>query len=233
MQQLDIQTIYRLLFSKIRMLMIFTVIGAVSLGCIAQFLMPERYSTGVSVYVSNLADVADSKQPISYSNLNSAEWLVKTYKEILQNQVTLNKVVPRLSRQISPQTLAGMIRVEGIEDTAIMRITVTADDPVFAAEICNAIAEVAPQVLTDVVGAGSVTAVGKARRGGRTQPNVPRMTVLGALAGLVLAAGIVIVQYLLDNTVKTEAALKERLNVPVLGVIPAFDHAAKGGKKHG
>lgn len=126
-----------------------------------------------------------------------------------------------------------MIHVEGIDETAIMRIRVTADDPVFAAEICNAVADVAPEVLTDVVGAGSVTVIGKARKGSRTQPNVPRMTVLGALLGAALAAGIVLLQYVLDNTVKTETALKERLNVPVLGVIPAFDEAKKGGRKHG
>ena len=231
MQQLDFQKIYRLLLSKIRLLILFTIVGGVLLGCVAKFWMPEKYATGISVYVSNLADAAESKQPISYSNLNSAEWLVKTYTEILQNQVTFNKVLPRLSRQVSAQELSRMVRVEGIEDTAIMRITVTADDPVFAAEICNAIAQAAPQVLTDVVGAGSVTAVGTARKGARTQPNVPLMAFLGAFAGFFVAACVVIIRYLLDNTVQTEDALKERLHVPVLGVIPTFDDTKKGGKK--
>ena len=128
MQRLDIRSIFRLLLSRIRMLLIFAVIFAVLFGAVTYLFVPDTYASGVSVYVSSLASAAD-KQVASYSSLNSAEWLVLTYAEILQNRVTLQKVLPKLNRHLTEAELAEMVKVQGIEDTAIMRITVTADDP--------------------------------------------------------------------------------------------------------
>ncbi len=231
MQRLDIRSIFRLLLSRFRMLLVFAVIFAVILGAVTYFFIPDTYASGVSVYVSSIASAAD-KQVASYSSLNSAEWLVLTYAEILQNRVTLQKVLPKLSRHLTVAELADMVQVVGIEDTAIMRITVTADDPDFSREICDAMAQVSPDVLQSVVGVGSVKVIGKALKGSKTSPRVPRMAVLGALLGIVIAAVIVILRYLNDNTIKTESALKERLGVPVLGTVPSFNQALKGEKTH-
>lgn len=231
MQRLDIRSIFRLLLSRFRMLLIFAVIFAVLFGAVTYLFVPDTYASGVSVYVSSLASAAD-KQAASYSSLNSAEWLVLTYAEILQNRVTLQKVLPKLSRHLTEAELAGMVKVQGIEDTAIMRITVTADDPEFAREICDAMAQVSPEVLQSVVGVGSVKVIGKALKGMKTSPRAPRMAVLGALCGMAVAALIVILRYLNDSTIKTESSLKERLGVPVLGTIPSFNQTLKGEKTH-
>ncbi len=239
MQQLDIRTIYRLLLSRWRMLLCFALIGAIMFGCIAMFFMEEKYSSGVSMYVSSLTEAAAAQgNDTTYSSLVSAEWLVLTYVDILQDRSTMEQVVPKLSRNVSIQQLTEMISVRNISETAMMRITASANDPTFAAEVCNAMAKVAPDVLRSVVGAGSVKVIGEALPGSKTSPNVPKMAIIGLLVGLIAAVAIVIIRRLLDNTVKTAAELKERLQVPVLGVVPAFDHKpsksrSKGGKQNG
>ena len=105
MQRLDIRSVFRLLLSRMRMLLIFAVIFAVLFGAVTYLFVPDTYASGVSVYVSSLASAAD-KQVASYSSLNSAEWLVLTYAEILQNRVTLQKVLPKLSRHLTEAELA-------------------------------------------------------------------------------------------------------------------------------
>ena len=230
MQKVDLQTIIKLLLAKLRWLVLCAVIGAIAFGCFAKFCMPEKYTSGVSMYVSNIADAAQQESAATYSNLTSSEWLVLTYTDVLKYSASLEKVLPLLSRNITVQQLSKMVSVAGIEDTAMMRIRVTADDPVFAAEVCNALASVAPEVLKNVE-SGSVRVIGKARNGSKTSPNIPKMAVIGLLAGLVLSAVFIVLRYLLDNTVKTETDLKARLQVPVLGTIPGFEQETKGGAK--
>lgn len=230
MQKVDLQTILNLLLAKLRWLVLFAAIGAIALGCFAKFCMQEKYTSGVSMYVSNIADAAQQEAAATYSNLTSSEWLVLTYTDVLKYSASLEKVLPLLSRNITVQQLSKMVTVAGIEDTAMMRIQVTADDPVFAAEVCNALAGIAPDILQNVE-SGSVRVIGEARRGVKTSPNLPRMALIGLLAGLVLSGLFVVLRYLLDNTVKTEADVKARLQVPVLGTIPEFEQALKGGSK--
>lgn len=234
MRQLDIRSICKLLLAKWRILLICALIGAILLGGFAFFFMEERYTTGVSMYVSGLVDAAKTQSADSVT----AEWLVPTYVDVLENPSTLEQVLPKLSRKTTVEQLAEMISLTGIADTAILRITATANDAAFAAEVCNAMAEAAPYVLESVAGAGAVKVVGEALPGTKASPNVPLMAVIGLLCGLIAAVVIVVVRHLTDNTVKTAAGLIERLQVPVLGVLPSFEqisrsHAQKGGNKHG
>ena len=126
-----------------------------------------------------------------------------------------------------------MLTFSSIENTALLRISVTADDPTFAAEVAHVVSETAPQMLQKVVGAGSVKTVGSARQGAKTAPNEAKMTLIGALLGFAITAAIILIRYINDNTVKTEADIKQRLDVPVLGVIPRFARETAGGKKNG
>ena len=231
MQKIDLQMILRLLLSKLRFIVLLMAVGAVSLGCFAKFCMPAKYTSGISMYVSNIADAAQQESAATYSNLTSSEWLVLTYTEVLKYSASLEKVLPLLSRSMTVQQLSRMVSIYGIEDTAMMRIQVTADDPVFAAEVCNALASVAPSVLKNVE-SGSVRVIGEAREGTKTSPNVPRMALIGAVVGFVLAALFIVLRYLLDNTIKTESDLKARLQVPVLGTIPEFEQGAKEVNKN-
>ncbi len=231
MQKVDLQTMLKLLLAKMRWLVLCAVVGAIAFGCFAKFCMPEKYTSGVSMYVSNIADAAQQEAAATYSNLTSSEWLVLTYTDVLKYSASLEKVLPLLSRNVTVQQLSKMVSVTGIEGTAMMRIQVTADDPVFAAEVCNALAGVAPEILQNVE-SGSVRVIGKARNGAKTSPNIPRMAGMGLLAGLGLSALFVVLRYLLDNTVKTEADLKARLQVPVLGAIPEFEQEVRGGAKN-
>lgn len=237
MQQIDVKALSRLLFSKWKMLLICALAGAILFGCFAKFFMEEKYTSGVSMYVSNLKEAAAARDnDASYSNLIAAEWLVLTYVDVLKDRSTIEKVIPKLSRSVTVSQVANMISMYAIADTAMIRITATADDAAFAAEVCNAMAQVAPEVLNEVVSVGSTKVIGQARPGAKTSPNIPRMATYGAIVGALLMAAYVIIRFLTDNTVKTTAALKENLKVPVLGVVPHFENQPKprekGDEKH-
>lgn len=231
MQQRDIRAVYRLFKRNLLPLLISTLVGAILLGACAGLVMKKQYTSQVLMYVSNLANTAED-DAFSYTNLSSSTRLVQTYIEVLENRVTLEQALPQLSQKITAQELAKMLTLRSVEDTALLRVSVTTDNPAFSAEVANVIADMAPDVLKNVIGAGSVKAVGQAKQGVKSAPNEMMMTLMGAFAGLVLMAAIIFIRYTTDKTVKAESDFKQRLDVPVLGVIPHFSHQAAGGKKH-
>lgn len=65
-----------------------------------------------------------------------------------------------------------------------------------------------------------------------SSPNTKRNTLLGAVLLLALSCGVTILVYLLDNTVKGEEDIRQRLDLPVLGEIPSFSLGTKEVRRH-
>ena len=115
----------------------------------------------------------------------------------------------------------------------MLRISAETGDPQLSAAICNELAALAPGVLEQVVKAGSVEVIGKAQAAkAPSSPNTKRNTLLGAVLLLVLSCGATILVYLLDNTVKGEEDIRQRLDLPVLGEIPSFNPGTKEVRRH-
>lgn len=65
------------------------------------------------------------------------------------------------------------------------------------------------------------------------RPSVPLSTTLGALLGLVLAVGIIVLGVLIDNTVHTQEDVEDRLRLPFLGVLPSIAEGERAKPKQG
>ena len=83
-----------------------------------------------------------------------------------------------------------------------------------------------PPIIKDRVEAGSVEIISEAKisnNGNPVSPKTARNTAIGGLVGLILMFAVVLIKELLNNTFKTEEDITEKLNMPLLGVIPAVD----------
>lgn len=61
-----------------------------------------------------------------------------------------------------------------------------------------------------------------------SSPSVPKNGVIGGLLGILLAAAVVIIVYLTNDTVKTPEDVEKYLGLSVLGTIP---YSSKMGNK--
>lgn len=65
------------------------------------------------------------------------------------------------------------------------------------------------------------------------RPSVPLSTTLGALLGLALALGAIVLGVLIDNTVHTQEDVEDRLHLPFLGVLPSIEEGERAKAKVG
>lgn len=206
----------------------------------SEFQTPQ-YSAKVQLMVKNAtkAESEDVKYDLSLtaSELAAAQSLVVTYKEILVGGTTMNQVIGLINERYevpeeeayTPEKLASMIEVEPVEETALLAITVTADNPKNAAIIANCIAEVLPLRVTDeTLDLKPLAVVDLADEDAVKQvaPNPTSTAVKGGAIGAILAVLVLAVIAVIDGSIHDEDYILKTYNYPVLAKVPVITPAA-------
>ena len=180
------------------------------------------YRAGVMVYVNN----ARSDQVIEYmssSNLSASKQLVNTYTTIIGSDTVLRKVVLDGKLPYSVDQVRNMMTTEQVDDTELFQVFITHEDPEVAAQVANAIAEVAPDEIEEFVEGSSTKIVDYAKvPTARYSPSYRKNTVLGGVIGVVVAVLYITLVYLLDVRIKDSEDMEMLFDIPILGQIPVF-----------
>lgn len=228
---IDLVYILRLLRKKFIWIILAAAVGGVLFYCYARFFVTPLYTSTISFYVSShqLATAApDATVPpdsaITSTQIAAAKELIKTYGVILKDTSVTSVISDSIGNRFSPGEISSMISVSAVADSTIMRVSVTCADPKAAEEICNYLDEIGSAKISEVTNSGYIHSIDKASfPKAPSSPNIKRYLFIGVLLGIVLSCTIIIVIGMLDNTVKSEEELEQRLHVPVLGKIPAVE----------
>ena len=162
---------------------------------------------------------------IAYNDILTSERLTTTYRELVTKRPVLEEVIYRLGQPEDVETLRDMVSVSVIRDTQLLRLSVESDDPIQATILANGTAQafIDQNDITDLTRTGSVSVVEPATV--PTIPVKPQVTlnmVLGLIAGLVAAAGLVLLMEYLDDTVKSEQDAERMAGLTTLGMVARF-----------
>ena len=191
-------------------------------------LISPTYQSTTQVYILNRTD----SDTITYNDVQLGTQLTSDYAQLIKSRYVLEEVIQTMNLPLSYEGLSGMISVSTPEDTRIIAITVTDTDPVRAMEIANAVREAASEHIMNVMDIQAVNVVETANLPTYASgPNTTRNILLGGMLGAVLAAGILVVRYLLDDTIKTTEDVEKYLGLSVLAVIPLNETETDGRKR--
>ena len=228
--ELDLRALFSAMVKKAWLIVICAfLLGALTLGYTALLVTPQ-YQASVIMYVNNSTTTNESNNYISAADLATAQRLVLTYVNIIKSDTVLSKVAKEAGLNLSPATIRSMMTSASIDETELFQVVITSPDPELSARIANAIAEVAPDAISEILDGSSAKIVDYAKvPTGRSSPSFTENTILGALVGALLAIGLIVIQMLLDVRIKSEDDLAKISQVPVLGSIPDFTSQKKGG----
>ena len=202
-----------------------TVVAAIIGFAASKFLMTPQYSSSAMMIVNTRQDVTSN---VTSDQINSATKLVATYSIIIKSDTVLQQVIENLGLGMTYSELNSRVSVQAVDDTQVMKITVNSTSPEWAQTVCDEILAVSPDIIKEAVEAGSVKVISKASLNPNpVSPNVKKNTALGAMVGLVLALGVIVLQVILDNKINTEEDVTKYLDMTVLGVIPQYDQGGK------
>lgn len=213
---IDLMELFYALKKRILIILAVMVVGAVAAGAYTKLLVTPMYSATSTILVltkeTTLSSIAD---------LQMGSQLTQDYSILLTSRTVMQDVIDNLDLDMNYQQLKGSITIDYPQNTRIMKITVTNADPKMAKEIVDEVAEVGAQFIGDQMEVVPPKIIEKGEvPTGPDGPNTKRNVMMGALAGLVLSAGVVVLITLIDDTVKTEDDIERYLGISTLASIP-------------
>ncbi|MBQ8134030.1 MAG: hypothetical protein IJ192_06480 [Clostridia bacterium] len=222
-KEIDLRILWNVLRRNLATLIVAALIFAAGAFFVSKFLITKQYEADATLIVNNLTD---DKNTINTSELQAARNLADVYSIIIKSDTILQDVIDNLKLSLTYDELRNMVSVSSVNATQVINVTVTNTDPKKAKAIVSEIVKIAPPIIKDRVEAGSVEIISEAKisnNGNPVSPKTARNTAIGGLAGFVLMFAVVLIKELSNNTFKTEEDITEKLNMPLLGVIPAVD----------
>ena len=100
-------------------------------------------------------------------------------------------------------------------------MTVENEDPNLAKEIANAMAEVTAERVAYIMATDKPKIVEEAVTPVKpSSPSTMKNTALGGIMGAVLAMGIIVIIYLMNDTIQTEEDVRKYLDLNTLAALP-------------
>ena len=241
MEEIDLKELFEIFWHKkvqiILIILIFMVIGIIyTVG----FVTP-MYSSSTTLVLAGTASSTEeqSQNTITTADLSINSQLVSTYSELVKSNNILGQVISNLGINIDAEELRQNVEVTSVEDTELIEITVSDQNPEYAARIANEIASVFEErIAKEIYNINNVHIVDEAVV--ETEPsnvNHAKDIVIFAFIGVVVAVMYVLIANMLDTTVKTQEDIEKSIKIPVLASIPLYDmdmeklKKRKGGRR--
>lgn len=220
--EIDLREVFLILMGKLWLIILVGMFTAAIAFGFSQFVMEPVYESTTQIYILNKQE----NNTVTYSDVQLGTQLTKDYAELIESRYVLESVIEELQLTTVPpdldyEAMLKKITVTTPTDTRILAITVEDTDPVLAMEIANSIREAAAVHIKNVMDIEAVNVVDTANLPTeKASPSVFKWTVIGGFIGMFLVMAVVLVWYLLDDTIKTSDDVEKYLGLSTLALIP-------------
>jgi capsular polysaccharide biosynthesis protein len=235
---IDLLQIFKALWQKVWLIIICGILVAAMGFSLSAFLITPTYSSSILLYVNNNSiSLGNVNFSLSSSDISASRSLVDTYTELLKNRTTLERVIDKTDVSYTYKELNDMIVAAPSNETEIMKITVTSTDPYEAAKIANGIAVILPDRVSEIIDGATMEVVDSAIPVlDKVNPSITKFTAVGFLLGVFIAAAMIVIGAMLDDTIHDEEYVLQHFEWPILAKVPnLLDSESKryGYKKYG
>lgn len=211
--------LWDLLVRRILIIAAVAVLGGILFFLGARALYTPEYTSKATLYIqrqseSNSVGDASSEFSLALKLVNDCTYFLKSH-------TVLDQVITDLNLDMSYRQLYNSVSTNNPDNTRILEVTVTAQDPELAASIVNRICQIAPQVIENTMGHQQVTLFeeGRVNRTPTNQTGILVVLVVMVLLA-VMTYGVFLVIYLLDDRILSDEDVEKILGLSVLGSIP-------------
>ena len=228
--EIDLKRIVFALVRRAWLLLLAGILCAALAFGYAKFFVTPMYSASTKLYVNNT--YGSDTEGFSSSQIMAAQELANSYIVILKSHPVTEEIQRITGLSYTNGQLMNMISAQAIDETEIFRVTVTCSNYKHAAMIANAIADVLPGRVADIVSGSSLRIVEYAQENPNPiSPNVPKYVLFAFAVGFGLLAAVVVIVELLNESINSEEYLTRTYpEIPLLAVIPDTEVSTSYGR---
>ena len=227
-EEIDLTQVFEIIREKLILFILICMVCCTIALCITKFVMKEEYTATAKLIVVQKSDSASAQQNYTYSDLQLSQKLAATYSQIIMSEAISDPVITNLNLydkyQIDSEKYGKIVKVSSANNTEVMNIEVTTNDPQLSADIANEVVDVFEEKIYDIMQIENVTTLTDAKvPQKKSGPSTLKNMAIGGILGLLICAGIVVLQLFTDTKVKTEEEVKKIFDYPIIGSIPDFE----------
>ena len=229
--EIDLKKLWNAILRKLWVILLVSFVTAAIVLVGTVYLITPQYKSTALFYVNNNSlSVGGTAVNIDSGDITATKSLVQTYIVILNSREVLEDVIDYAEVDYSYGQLKSMLSASSVNSTEVFEVVITGPNPEEAERIADAITEILPNKISNIVEGTSAKVVDYAIRAEKpSSPDKAMNTVIGFLLGFVFSVAIVVIVELMDNTVRSENDVIQNVSHPILASVPDMLSSTKGG----
>lgn len=225
--ELDLVEIFQLMISKMGII----ILSGICLALVAivgtKLFVTPQYQSVTKMYVLS----KQNNDTLTNSDLQMSTLLTQDYAELIQSRTVTETVIAELGLNMKHENLLAKMEVVTSSNNRIITIKVLDEDPMMARDIANAIRNTAAAHIKNVMDSEAVNVVDEANiPDHKYSPSIMKNGVIAGFLGCCIAVALLLIQFLINDTIKTSEDVERYLGLGVLGTIPVAQNEKKKKK---
>lgn len=217
--EIDLVEIWQVIKKQFGLLVVIVILCAILAGVISKFFIAPKYTSSSTIF---LTPSISETGVVDYTSQNSNEKLVNNVMALLVQDNILSEVAKQTGME-SVEDLRNQIKVSNDTNTTLVKVEATTLDPKLSKNIVNSTVNVFIDTMQENLNLKNIEIVDKAKLSYEPSgPNIKKNILIGAAAGFVIDALIVVLKVLTNTRLKSKEEAEKYLNLPVFCELPVI-----------
>lgn len=225
MNEFSMRELFFFLKKKLVFVLLLAMVGGIGGYIWGKTQVKPIYVAESQIYVLRENDQVDN------NSLQTAVQLRRDCELLLVGRNVTESVIERMGLAMTHEYMVANITITSVDNTRILRVTYQDTDPKRAAEVLNTFCQVGAEEIKDIMSVDVVRVLYEA-----DPPIAPvsggaaPYATGGLVGGIVVALSILIIYFLVDDTIRNEEDVERYLELPTLAAIPISSELGGGTK---
>lgn len=231
MEEINIRDFLNYLKKYVLVIVVVAIVLIIGVFIYDKSIKKPLYTTYTTIILTK-SNETQTGTTITQNDILLNQKLVETYSKIIKSKLVLEQVISETGVTYTAEELSENVSVEAYENTEMLKISVTDQDPELAANIANSIAQVFSGEIAKIYQINNISVVDVAVTPEEVSNNTLKRDLLIALFISIFGTiGVVFVVYYFDDTVKLTDDLEEEIGMPVVAKVFKSDIGSKNNRK--
>ena len=223
--EIDLLAYLLKLKQKWKLIVLTFLVGVVFGGLYGLFLVKPQYTSTAKLYLRG------SSASISLQDLQLGAQLTNDYEVIFKSRPVLEDVIKDCSLDLTVEKLSKLITVSNPSDTRILEIKVTTNNYNQSSDIANSVMENGIDTVLEIDAQSPYIIERAIPVDIKVNHSAAYYALIGSFALTVVYCGLLFVEFVYNDTVKSSEDITRYLDLPVLTVVPEDAQTKKKGKR--
>lgn len=229
-QTLDLQILFKVLRVRLIPIVAVMIAGGIIGFVMSAFLLQKQYTSEALLYVENSTN--KNQEAININDISAAQKLVNTCQILFTSDYIFDRLREEMGADWSNARMEDMIKVESVNNTEVLRISVTTESRTLSVAVADKLVELSQAEYRRVIRNGSIEVVSSPTYPlEHTFPSVKLFTAAGLAIGLAGSYMFFLLIEMLDTKVREDDDLAAIYDIPVFAEIMDFETAGSSKYK--